>query len=55
MAWIEAQRLPVLVGGAAMLLLAGLLAGIDFHKRVNRAFAGVLALRGLALPAAAPA
>lgn len=49
MAWIQAASIPVLVSGLAMVLLAVLLASIDFSKRVNRAFAGVLALRGLAL------
>jgi hypothetical protein len=47
MAWIDPQRIPLLVSGIAMLLLAVLLATIDFSKRVNRAFATVMALRGL--------
>jgi hypothetical protein len=49
MAWIEPQRIPLLASGAAMLLLAILLASIDFSKRVNRAFAGFLGLRGTTL------
>jgi hypothetical protein len=46
MVWIEPQRIPLLASGLAMLGLAGLLLAIDFSKRVNRAFAGFLALRG---------
>ncbi|MFA5943647.1 MAG: hypothetical protein WC876_04180, partial [Candidatus Thermoplasmatota archaeon] len=49
MAWIEPQRIPLVASGLAMLLLAVLLASIDFRKRVNRAFAGFLALRGATL------
>lgn len=49
MAWIEPQRIPLMASGVAMLLLAVLLASIDFRKRVNRAFAGFLALRGATL------
>lgn len=49
MAWIEPQRIPLLASGAAMLLLAVLLAAVDFRKRVNRSFAGFLALRGITI------
>lgn len=49
MAWIEPQRIPLLASGVAMLLLAMLLLSIDFSKRVNRAFAGFLGLRGTTL------
>jgi hypothetical protein len=49
MAWIELKFVPLLASGIAMLLLAVLLAAIDFRKRVNRAFATVMALRGLTL------
>lgn len=49
MAWIEPQRLPLLASGLAMVLLAVLLAAIDFRKRVNRAFSAFVALRGLTL------
>ncbi|MHB1261797.1 MAG: hypothetical protein ACYC2H_08790 [Thermoplasmatota archaeon] len=49
MAWIEPQRIPLLASGIAMLLLAILLGSIDFRKRVNRAFAAFLALRGATL------
>lgn len=47
--WILPQRIPLLASGVAMLLLALLLAAVDFHKRVNRAFAAFLALRGLTI------
>jgi hypothetical protein len=49
LAWIEPQRLPLLASGLAMVLLAVLLASIDFRKRVNRAFSAFIALRGVTL------
>lgn len=49
MGWIEPQRLPLLASGLAMVLLAVLLAAIDFRKRVNRAFSAFIALRGATL------
>ncbi len=46
---LETGRLILLSSAAAMVLLGTLLAAIDFEKRVNRAFAALLGVRGLSL------
>jgi hypothetical protein len=49
MAVLELAALPIVGSGVAMLLLAAVLLAMDFRKRVNRAFAALLVLRGVSL------